>query len=81
MGADRAAAYCDMSRTKFLDLVQGGHMPSPKEIDGMARWDRRDLDAAVDAMSDRNRKRAAGRRKTLDDLWGAEDGDGETAVR
>ena len=35
MKAERAAAYLDMSRTKFLELVESDRLPKPKIIDGI----------------------------------------------
>jgi hypothetical protein len=55
MNADRASAYLDLSKTKFLEGVDRRFWPQPKNADGSPRWDRRDLDAAVDALSDRER--------------------------
>jgi hypothetical protein len=39
-----------MSRSKFLELVDDGRMPSPIAIDGVRVWDRLDLDAAFDEI-------------------------------
>lgn len=80
MKADTAAAYCEISRTKFLELVDKGVLPPSKDLDGMPRWDRRDLDAAWDAFDD-HVKRFSARRKTLAELLEAEDGEGEPAIR
>jgi hypothetical protein len=33
MKAERAAAYLDMSRSKFLELVEADRLPKPKIID------------------------------------------------
>jgi hypothetical protein len=46
MKAERAAAYLDMSRSKFLELVEQGRLPKPKIIDGIRVWDRLGLEAA-----------------------------------
>src|SRR5579883_2248721 len=73
MNADRSAAYVDLSKTKFLEGVDNGTWPAAKNVDGLPRWDRLELDAAVDALDQRNRKSTL-RRKTLDDLLEAEDG-------
>jgi predicted DNA-binding transcriptional regulator AlpA len=48
--AERAAAYLDMSKTKFLELVDDNRLPQPVPIDGMRIWDRIELDAAFDAI-------------------------------
>jgi hypothetical protein len=66
MSADRAAAYCDLSKTKFLEGVDKGIWPAPKDADGVPRWDRLDLDAAWDALD--ARKKSSARRKTADEL-------------
>jgi hypothetical protein len=71
MSADRAAAYLDISKTKFLEGVEKGVWPLARDVDGLPRWDRRDLDAAVDAMSER-KKRLAPARKSLADMLEAE---------
>lgn len=47
--ADRAALYLDMSRGKFIELVNSGKLPSPAELEGIKVWDRADLDAAMEA--------------------------------
>ncbi len=52
MNADRAAAYLDISKTKFLEDVAAELWPAPRDVGGRPRWDRFDLDAAVDAMSE-----------------------------
>jgi predicted DNA-binding transcriptional regulator AlpA len=52
MRADRAAAYLDMSKTTFLDLVKEGVMPKPVRRGRIVRWDRLDLDAAFDDMKE-----------------------------
>ena len=56
MAAERAAAYVGFGVTKFLELVEAGEMPKPINISGdNPRWDRLDLDAAVDDWKDRRR--------------------------
>jgi predicted DNA-binding transcriptional regulator AlpA len=47
--AERAALYLDMSRSKFLELVDSGNLPGPASIDGIKLWDRAELDAAIEA--------------------------------
>lgn len=79
MCADRAAAYCDLSKTKFLEGVETGIWPQPKDADGAPRWDRLELDAAWDAL-DQRKKKASVRQKTLEELLEAEDGQGESTV-
>jgi predicted DNA-binding transcriptional regulator AlpA len=69
MKADRAAAYLDMSRSKFLELVDRGKLPKPKIIDSMRMWDRLALDAAFNDFPDRDdNATVAGRRNTFDDV-------------
>jgi hypothetical protein len=80
MCADRAAAYCDLTKTKFLEGVDNGTWPQPKDADGTPRWDRLDLDAAWDALNQRKKKNPA-RRKTLDEMLEAEDGPREPSIR
>jgi predicted DNA-binding transcriptional regulator AlpA len=50
--APRAAAYVGMSETSFLALVTEGKMPRPKRAKGMMIWDRLELDAAFEALTD-----------------------------
>jgi hypothetical protein len=50
MRAPRASAYLDMSQSKFLELVEQRRLSQPVHIDGMAIWDRHDLDADFEAM-------------------------------
>lgn len=52
MGLEEAARYIGVGRTKFLELVQQGRMPTPRQIDGRRVWDTRQLDDAFDALSD-----------------------------
>jgi hypothetical protein len=55
MDEARAAAYVGFGTTKFGELVDEGIMPLPMDVDGTPRWDRFDLDAAVDNLKDRYR--------------------------
>jgi hypothetical protein len=71
MNAERAAAYCDLSKTKFLELVDNGTLPACKDLGGVPRWDRKTLDAAWDALD--NRKKPA-HRKSLEQMLEAESG-------
>jgi hypothetical protein len=80
MNADRAAAYVDMSKTKFLEGVDKGIWPAAKDAGGMPRWDRHELDAAVDALDQRNRKSTL-RRKSFDDLVESNGGEGGPRIR
>lgn len=52
-----AAKLLDMGRGDFLRLVDGGHLPKPRDIGGMKRWDVPELQKiingdAVDGMAD-----------------------------
>jgi predicted DNA-binding transcriptional regulator AlpA len=46
----KAAAYINVSQTKFDELVKDGRMPRPKRIDACKVWDRRELDEAFEAL-------------------------------
>jgi predicted DNA-binding transcriptional regulator AlpA len=83
MDADRSAAYCGLSRTKFLDGVESGDWPQPKDVSGVMRWDRVEIDAAWDAKQQRDRKRSfSGRRVSFDELEETfEDGTREAEIR
>ena len=71
MSADRAAAYLDLSKTKFLEGVESSKWPAPRDADGVPRWHRLDLDAASDA-TDAKKKRLAPSRNSLSELLEAE---------
>lgn len=78
MRADRAAAYLDMSLSKFLKLVEDGRMPQPTRIDGMVSWDRLDLDVAYDKLKGGVGEQSGGggdRRNRLLEFLGEEDDD------
>jgi hypothetical protein len=45
--ADAAAAYLGMGKTKFLELVDGGRLPSAVAIDGIRELD---LDEAFEEL-------------------------------
>jgi len=45
-----AAAYLDMSLTKFLGLVNCGRIKDACRRDGLVRWDIRDLDEYADGL-------------------------------
>lgn len=51
MKAERAAANLDISRSKFLELVEQGRLPKAKIIDGIRVWDRLAIDAAFNDFS------------------------------
>jgi predicted DNA-binding transcriptional regulator AlpA len=57
MRASRAAAYVGMSETSFLALVAEGKLPRPKRVKGMTIWDRLELDAAFEALTDEEQTR------------------------
>jgi Meiotically up-regulated gene 113 len=50
MKAERAAAYLDMSRSKFLELVDDGRLPPPKIIDGVPMWESDAIDSAFNGF-------------------------------
>lgn len=52
MRAERAAAYLDISRSKFLELVGARRLPKPKAVDGIRVWDRLALETAMDDFTD-----------------------------
>jgi predicted DNA-binding transcriptional regulator AlpA len=52
MRRSRAARYCDISETKFDELVADGRLPKATRVDGMVLWDRRALDASIDDLID-----------------------------
>lgn len=47
-----AAAYLGVSTTKFGEWVADGRMPRPFRVDNCVLWDRHQLDAAFDSLSD-----------------------------
>jgi predicted DNA-binding transcriptional regulator AlpA len=83
LDADRAAAYCGVSKAIFLKGVENGEWPQPKDASGQTRWDRVELDAAWDSKGERARKRSSSaRRTTFDDLMEDEQNGGqEIALR
>jgi hypothetical protein len=68
MKAERAAAYLDMSRSKFLELVDRGVLPKPKMIDSMRMWDRLSLDAAFSEFQEPGEDGTLARRNSFDDV-------------
>ncbi len=42
-GEKTAAALFDMAPGEFRQLVEGGHLPPPREIGGFMRWDVEEL--------------------------------------
>lgn len=61
----RAAAYVGFGTTKFQEMVEEGRMPKAIHVDGNPRWDRHELDAAVDDLKDRRRDPVARDRERL----------------
>ena len=50
---EAAAAYVNVSPTKFDEMVRDGTMPRPKRLGGRRKaWDVRALDIAVDGLED-----------------------------
>ena len=45
-----AAEYIGCSTTKFDELVLDGRMPQPRLIDSKRVWDKKEIDAAFDAL-------------------------------
>lgn len=45
-----AAAFIDVSPTKFDEMVKDGRMPRPKQIDSRRVWDRRKVEKAFSAL-------------------------------
>jgi predicted DNA-binding transcriptional regulator AlpA len=62
--APRAAAYLGMGESSFLALVADATLPKPKRIRGMTIWDRLELDAAFEALTDEEQIR---RRNSIDE--------------
>jgi predicted DNA-binding transcriptional regulator AlpA len=58
-----AAAYIGVSPSTFDQLVKDGRMPPAKRINSRTVWDRKQLDAAFDALPD------GGRQEDRDDPW------------
>lgn len=52
MRRDTAAAYLDISTSKFDDWVARGLMPGPKRQGGVTIWDRYLLDHALEFLPD-----------------------------
>jgi predicted DNA-binding transcriptional regulator AlpA len=50
LSGPEAAAYVGVSYTKFIDMVEDGRMPKPKQINDRRVWDRHKLDRAFDAL-------------------------------
>ena len=48
--APDAAHYIGLSKSKFLELVSAGRLPSPIRIDGCRVWDRYELDDAFETF-------------------------------
>jgi excisionase family DNA binding protein len=80
MNADRAAAYCGLSKTKFAELVSSGILPAAKDLGGLARWDRMDLDAAWSALGELHRPARSSSMCNMDDLMEVQHGQDVSAV-
>lgn len=61
-----AAASVGVSATKFRELVDGGRMPKPRQIDGRLVYDVDELRAAFKAMP--HQGEVAGRKSTWADV-------------
>lgn len=48
---EQAARYVGMSPTTFDTHVAQGKWPAPLKLGGLTRWDVRELDSAIDALS------------------------------
>lgn len=46
-----AAAYCDISKPAFDREVTAGRLPQPVMFGGKEHWDRKAIDAALDALT------------------------------
>lgn len=46
-----AAAYCDVSEVAFEREVAVGRLPQPVLFGGKEHWDRRAIEAAIDALT------------------------------
>ena len=68
MRAERAAAYLDMSRSKFLALLDREILPKPKIVDSMRMWDRLALDAAFSEFQEPEENGSLARRNSFDDV-------------
>jgi excisionase family DNA binding protein len=50
LSMDEAARYIGVGTTTFLDMVEKGRMPKPREINSRRVWDIRELDIAFDRL-------------------------------
>lgn len=50
----QAAEYIGTGTTLFDEMIRDGRMPKPKQINGRVVWDRFALDAAFDALPDKD---------------------------
>jgi len=48
----QAASYVGIGTTKFDEMVKDGRMPKPKLINACKVWDRYELEACFDNLSD-----------------------------
>jgi hypothetical protein len=68
MELERAAAYVGFGRTKFQELIVAGAMPKSLDVEGSPRWDRFDLDSAVDDLKETKSKSAGEIDKIIEKL-------------
>lgn len=50
LSRETAAAYIDVSPSKFDEMVSDGRMPKPKRIDARRVWDRAKIDKAFTSL-------------------------------
>lgn len=84
MAGDRAATYVGFGLTKFLELVAEGIMPAAIDVDCNPRWDRLELDSAVDNLKDRRHDPVTRDRERLQERLRTMEGnadEGKLAVR
>lgn len=67
LSCEEAAGYVGVSVTKFLEMVGDKRMPTPVRIDRRTIWDIRALDAAFDALRE---KQAPEGSPEIDGGWG-----------
>lgn len=60
-----AARYVGVSKSKFLEEVDKGTMPRPREWGGCVLWDSRELDDAFDALP--RKESVSARKNSWDD--------------
>ena len=50
LGRETAARYVGVCATTFDGMVRDGRMPSPRRVGARKLWDRREIEAAFDAL-------------------------------